>query len=130
MLVYRINISYLSKYCYLSHTKKHFSFCLVELRHHKMIRTYRSNFKTLEFSSKKTTFYIFLLSNKVDKNLKKEKFCIWQQPMENKSYKYEVMYIHNAFQQWKLSGMYSFLNESGLLRLMSDKKCVVWAGGF
>ena len=44
--------------------------------------------------------------------------------MENKSYAYEVLYLHIALQEWNLSTMHRFLsllNEGGLLSLMNDK---------
>ena len=44
--------------------------------------------------------------------------------MENKSYAYEVLYLHIALQEWNLSTMprfLSLLNEGGLLSLMNDK---------
>ena len=44
--------------------------------------------------------------------------------MENKSCTYEVLYIHNALQEWNLSRMHnliSLLNEDGLLSLMNNK---------
>ena len=49
--------------------------------------------------------------------------------MENKSYAYEVLYIHNTLQERNLSRIDSFLsllNEDGLLSLMIDKHFVVW----
>ena len=47
--------------------------------------------------------------------------------MENKSYAYEVLHIHNVLLEWNLSrsrmhSALNLLNESGLLMLMNNKK--------
>ena len=50
-------------YNFASEIRFSFSFCLVESRYHKMIRTYRSNFKTLEFGSKSNILNNFALKH-------------------------------------------------------------------
>ena len=61
---------------------------------------YRSIFKTLKFSSRKTKFYTAAENNTQQKKKSKEhKFRFYQPSMENKSYGYEVLYIHNALQE-------------------------------
>ena len=51
--------------------------------------------------------------------------------MEIQSYVYEVMYIHNALQEWSAHSFISLLNEVGLLSLMNDKKsCSLGEVGF
>ena len=55
---------------------------------------------------------------------RRKKNIFYQQSMENKSYAYEVLYLHDALQEWNLSTMQRFLsllNEGGLLTLMNDK---------
>ena len=61
--------------------------------------TYRSIFKTLKFSNRKAKFCNNIANTQQKKKSKKHKFRVYQPSMENKSYAYEVLYIHNALQE-------------------------------
>ena len=91
--------------------------------------TYRSIFKTLKFSSRKTKFYIILLIHSRKKNPKSTNFAFI-----NRLWKIKVMPMKCCIYTMRCrSETYPgctiflvLLNEDGLLSLMNDKNFVVW----